>query len=753
MSEWYRSKDLFKDCLQDQYDSGVWAARLTSVQQSKRRTLVAPLKVEIYVSKTISSFPKRASRRKAMKVALFFVFLLVLHVTQSTPAYGQAWTGVLSPSRAIDWSHAGIPGGIPSGSWTQCGPTVAAYGTSSSPASPATIQTAINACGTKQYVQLGPGSFYLSGSFHIKGQANIEVRGMGANSTFIYFYGNTDPVSGDNCGGYYALVCIESADNNWVDGISNGPVNWTAGYSKGTTVITLASVPNLKIGNPIILDQLLDTTDTGTVFEQQATNGGNPFVAPGSPGPYSGQGGVVRTGRGLTHVYTVTGCNGSTAIGASCSGTNVAVTIDPPIEDPNWNAGLSPQAWWASGPSRNAGVQNFSIDGTNGGCTSGNGSGITFVNTVDVWQRGIRDGNECRNHTLVQFSARATIRDNYMFLARYSTSTSYGFECYGSSDLLIENNILQALAGALIGNEGCAANVFGYNFEINGYYTGSIDFVIPMANFHGVGNDTSLYEGNIGSRLDADAIHGTGNLSTMFRNRAAGINVECWVSGSQNNDYASYLSSVWGPCTQSVEVIEDDPFHRFYNVIGNVLGTTGTQTSYLNGVSPIYYIGNGYTDGKTGTVVPNDPTVVQTLYRWGNCDAVNGLSAADCQWNSSEVPTTGNLATSQQPYAQTAPSNHTLPPSFYYSSTPSWWPSSKAWPIIGPDVTGGNISGTGGLAYTNPAEDCYNSLSGSTSNGSGGPFPFDATTCYGSAATSGGVTPPAPPSNLNATVN
>lgn len=106
------------------------------------------------MSKMVSSFPKPASRRKVMKLALFFLFLLVLLVTQWAPAYGQAWSGVLSPKRAIDWSHAGVPGGIPSASWTQCGSTIVAYGSSGTPASPATIQNAINNCTANHYVQL-----------------------------------------------------------------------------------------------------------------------------------------------------------------------------------------------------------------------------------------------------------------------------------------------------------------------------------------------------------------------------------------------------------------------------------------------------------------------------------------------------------------------------------------------------------------------------------------------------------------------
>jgi hypothetical protein len=665
----------------------------------------------------------------------------------SVPAHAQAWSGVLSPTRATDWSHAGIPGGIPSASWTQCGSTIAAYGSAGAPASPATIQTAVNGCGSNQYVQLGSGNFYLSGSIYVKGQSNVEIRGMGANSTFIYFYGNTG-VAGDNCQGLYATICFESADQSGNMSPSN-IANWTGGYSQGATVITLVSAPNLKIGNPIILDQLLSPTDNGAVLEQDVTTGGNSFTSPGSPGPYSGQGGEVRPGRGLTHVYTVTGCNGSTTIGTSCSGTNVAVTIDPPLEESYWNSGLSPQAWWASLPDRNVGLQNLSIDGTNNGCGAGNGFGVAFWNTVNVWQKGVRDINECRTHTMIQYTARATIRDSYMFLARYSTSTSYGFECFAASDSLIENNIIQAIAGGMTVQEGCNGLVLGYNFEINGYYA-NVGTVIPMSNMHGVASDLNLYEGNVGSKINTDGGHGSHNFDTMFRNRIAAVNPICWAGGPGSNDYAGYLATAWGPCTGSVTALELDSFSRFMNVLGNVLGSTGVTTSYQNTGVPIYYVGQGYTDGSTGVTVPNDPAVTQTMYRWGNCDSVNGFAAANCQFNSAEVPTTGTLATSQQPYAQSAPGSHSLPASFYYSSKPAWWPASKAWPIIGPDVTGGNISSTGGLAYTNPAQDCYLSLPGATSTGTGGPFPFDANTCYGGGSV---TSQPVPPTNLTATVN
>src|SRR5215470_6229972 len=111
---------------------------------------------------------------------VFFIPLLLLAV--SPHVFAQAWSGILAPSRAIDWTQAGVVGGIPSGSWTQCGSTIAAG------ASAATVQAAINACGTNQYVLLGPGNFTFSTFLNMK--SNMVLRGSGANQTTLTFGSN-----------------------------------------------------------------------------------------------------------------------------------------------------------------------------------------------------------------------------------------------------------------------------------------------------------------------------------------------------------------------------------------------------------------------------------------------------------------------------------------------------------------------------------------------------------------------------------
>src|SRR6266571_647599 len=86
-------------------------------------------------------------------------------------AQAAAWSGIIDPSRAIDWSGAGVPGGIPTNR-TQCGATVGQTNEAS------VIQNALNACGPNQYVKLGAGTFTLSGGVNVTVN-NTTLRGSG----------------------------------------------------------------------------------------------------------------------------------------------------------------------------------------------------------------------------------------------------------------------------------------------------------------------------------------------------------------------------------------------------------------------------------------------------------------------------------------------------------------------------------------------------------------------------------------------
>jgi hypothetical protein len=135
--------------------------------------------------------------------------------------------------------------------------------------------------------------------------------------------------------------------------------------------------------------------------------------------------------------------------------------------------------------------------------------------------------------------------------------------------------------------------------------------------------------------------------------------------------------------------------------------------------------------------VYNDLDVDSSNLYWGNYDTVN----AAVETNSSEKASSA----STYPGLSSPSTSWSAYSSFYLSAKPSWWvfPSGTVatWPGIGPDVTSGNISGTGGYAYLNPAANCYLNVMGGSTNGSSGPLTFDANTCYSASSPSTPGTP------------
>jgi hypothetical protein len=593
------------------------------------------------------------------------------------------------------------------------------------------INSALSSATAGSVVYLSPGIYNLSSAVVFGGSTGngVTLRGAGANQTSLIFSS-----SSGSCNGGTSDICMTSADNNWKNSPSNS-ASWTAGYSKGTTTITLSSVSNLSVGNPIILDQC-DTglsgsscatgtvTDNGSILVTDLTTTGN-AVSPGITGPYSlsgNAGGAQRSGRQQEQIVTVTQCDGNSTPGHTCSsGSNI--TISPGLYMPNWASGNTPQAWWSTTPGSLTGVENLTVD--NRGSSSA--IGIEIYNCSSCWVKGVEDIDSSEAHVRIHYSPRTTVRDSYFFLTQNWTTASYGVEFYSGSDGLVENNITQAVASPYMFNGPESGSVLGYNFSINNFYNASL----YNQNAHGdhtAGNDSALIEGNYGNVVNADVIHGTHNLITYFRNRYSGPSPKCWSSSSDTTTaFTAYNTATYGSCNNNLIPMVVESFSRFYNVVGNILGTTGTNTIYNTGTSTnrVYgYGGNG--------AVPDEPNPLTTIMAWGNCDSATGFNA--CRFNSNEVPS--SLSGTQAAYSNPVPGSQTLPSSFYYSSKPSWWPSGKAWPAIGPDVSGGNISGVNGHAYTIPAQDCYLSTMAGASDGTGGPYSFNAQTCYG--ATQGG---------------
>ena len=703
-------------------------------------------------------------------ISVVFVFSLLLCASNSD--FGQQWSGVLSNSRATDWSQAGISGyssngSLPSDTWTQCGSTIAPYGSSSSYSSPSKITSALSSCnGQNKYVLLGSGDFYLNAAIQSAGLNNVELRGSGPQSTRLHFSGSS------TCQGGFSdcLIGFQSSDTSYANGNPSG-ISWTGGYSKGSTSITLANSNGISVGTMLVLDQC-DTGYSGYPCAGTPVDNGNYFSCqkeydPSGPDgcSYHGTVGASRSYRGQEEMVQVVSCSPSCG-----SGSSTTITISHPLIHPNWSSSRTPQAWLIQ-PAQYVGIQGLQVfDNMSGGPVAI----IGLQNLANYWVRNVILNSPQNQGLGIIESMNGDIESNYIYnVAQGDTSA---FNIYGS-DNLIANNIVQASQWAVMGNGPLAGNVFAYNFFVNATtFNSTLWGPWPK---HSNGSDFNLWEGNVTSQIFEDQAHGGSLSNTYYRNFVTG-----WESCS-NGNCGSDSSK-----TDLLFAIEDLSYNRYDNYLGNVLGTPGLSTlgyTFTNGeyytynasgAGYIWNIGSGNAVGPPdySGPIPIDPVVGATVLRWGNWDAYHGST----QWNASEVPSGISVYPNSVPTAACTGSS-SCPASFFLPERPSWWSSSIPFPAVGPDVAAGNVGYCGGVlnqpgeyshvpatnssqcagqgltsawsGHVNaiPAMACYLNVLDGPPDGTGSILAFDASKCYAGGSSTSSQAPP-PPTNLTGTV-
>lgn len=683
---------------------------------------------------------------------LFFHLLLAGF---SLSASAQNWSAFLNSSRAADWTQVGFT--IPSYT-SNCAtqPTLTANSSGAASANATAIQNALSSCdSTHNVVNIPAGTYYVT-SITFGYQGHEVLRGAGPNSTTLI------PTNGVGCSGGQATgICMVDQNNVYAGSslvLPGGPqqCSWTAGYAQSATTITLSSCGGVPpVNSVVVLDQANDTSDNNGVYICD-TNVANCGVEGTSGGNNDGRfiSGVTHSQQQVTKITSV----------SSLGGGSYSVTISPGVYFTNIRSSQSPGAWWFT-TLQNAGVENLSIDGStmSSGSPSDYGN-IGFYQCYQCWIKNVRSMNAGRHHVEAYQSFQDVIRDSYFYGAEGGGSQSYGIELEETSGNLIENNIFQQTTAPIMFGAG-TGNVIDYNYSLDDYYTSPPAYAQSAYFAHNAGNNMNLFEGNnlvVGPW--GDDSWGSSTQTTLFRNMSPG-----WYTGK----------------TAGTTPIVTRALVRAINSVGGVYGQPGYHTSYqayatsvssLSGTehSSIYSIGLANEDScSSGSRTQCDPLVVSTLMRWGNYDTVNNA----VRWDSTEaspgaVPYVNANFTSSY-FSGLA---HTLPASLYYNSTPSWWPSGKAWPPIGPDVSTGNVgicSGTysgaqatsssqctGGALSTAwashvtsiPAQDCYLTTMGGPPDGGGSVLSFDASKCYTSNGSSAAGGAPPAPAGLTATV-
>lgn len=627
------------------------------------------------------------SDTKQFSNVLFLAIVLVFSGT-SAMLHGQA--SFLPAGRSVDWTHVGIPGGIPDASWPVCQTLSPSGGADDSTA----IQNAINSCAAGSVVVLNAGTYTLHRSSKVcVGKSDdfgsgvyeaglcltdksIVLRGAGPNQTVLNY--------GDG-------ASIISMGHTYLSSSQVSLIPITSTASQGATQITLSSVSGITANSYIVITQN-NPTDTD----------GNPLV---SIDGYTGactycMNGM--TGQAMQQVDQVTAVSGNT------------VTLARPLY---YNYNSSPSVY-VQPMVQSVGLENLRVT-----ATAASGTGLVYKNInleecAKCWVHNVETDYavDAANIYLSQ-TYESEISNNYLYQGfNHDSGASYGLWLeFQNSEDLIQNNIIRLQRHATP-QSGGSGNVYAYNYEL-GDYMGEYHNSLPETQAHGAHPYMNLYEGNVTENFEWDFAHGSSSHNTMFRNY---INLT-----DPDPDTGQ-------PMTGAVIALNVAYYSNYENVFGNAFGPYGSTcnastyetdapTSKVNGV--IWQLGY-YDDG--GGSSPNQTLsnkVGTTLLRGGNWDCVT----KSVVW-SSNAPS-GNFTASYM-------ASTTLPNSLVFSSAPSYFAGTGAvWPPINTAATT--------VVNQIPAQICYNA--GAANSLGGG---FNPTACYGGTATAS----PQPPTNLTGTV-
>jgi hypothetical protein len=598
-------------------------------------------------------------------------------------------SGPIPSTRVVDWTHVGVPGGIPSANWPIAA-TLSPRGGGLDDS--VAIQNAIDAAPANSVVVLNAGTFTLKpgtnichnrsddggGGVYEAGlclDKSVVLRGQGPQSTTI---------------NYGAGANIISLGKTYLCGTCASFVNITSPATKGSTQITLASVSGVSSGTYLVVTQHnpLDS-DGNALVDNVGYTGSCSNCGHGYPNNV------------MTQVDKVTNVTGS------------VVTLEQPLY---FDYNTSPQIYKLPNMVEHVGLENLKLVGT-----ASSGTGIVYKN-INVescaycWVHGVESDMAVDRANLYYSDVYASeFSDNFLNDGfSHNSGEDYAvFLEYRASANLVQNNIIRKArhSAALSGGSG---NVFAYNYMIDPYM-GEDPNYLPDGRTHGAHPYMNLWEGNVQPQFEQDHTHGSTSHNTFFRNYY---------------NLTSTNPSTGLPMANGHYGVNIAAYSNYTSVIGNVIGQypsgCGASVYQINGEdteSPaIYKLGYWGDGGETGGSPTLNAKAETTMIRGGNWDCVTNSVI----WNTN-VPS-GSLAS-------TYLTPESLPNSLYLSGKPSWFAATSAvWPPIDPSAST--------KVNKIPAQLCYE-------NGPKTRAPFNPSSCYLAVSS----TAPQPPTNLTATVN
>lgn len=446
------------------------------------------------------------------------------------------------------------------------------------------VQFAVSHCPAGQYVALPAGKFLFNSTVSMLD--SMVLRGQGTNTIII-----------DNTTSTQFIINFPGHRN--YDSITN----IVSGYTKGSTNFVFTSIPLDLV--PGMFVQVQQNNDTS-----------------------------------LVNQCGIDGCVGDWCFGQWVQVTGISnntANFWPPLYYTYTNS-LTPRIRYPvsiSNPNINftqfAGLENLTLSNQ----YSASSANINLAYAANCWIKNVVSQNAGVCHIWALDALNCEIRDSVIegVMAPITSSRGYGIQtgtpntglpCEKVTGCLIENNVFIGCRGSIIIGYGAAGNIIGYNYFLN--TTNETPSILKMdISIHSAHPYMNLFEGNQGTKINADDFHGSSSHNIAFRNLMRG------------RDAAKLANS-------SLTSLELDSWQYYYSLIDNVSGystivaemaalTSPTGGSLSLAIAPDatwsynnWYKANMFGYPGEGGGSPADSRVYSTLIMTNNYDFVtNGL--------------------------------------------------------------------------------------------------------------------------------
>jgi hypothetical protein len=606
---------------------------------------------------------------------------LVANFTTNQPPPPPPSGGIIPADRLYAWSPGLMSkGGIPD------------HTTICATLSPgANIQAALDSCPVGQVVQLNAGTYTVNN--YLLMHSGITLRGAGAGQTILKKTNGAPPrLSKLISGSDYIHAVPPDASPDAQPILILGPQRWTAANDKSSqnltvdgtkdaSSVTVANAAGFAAGQFVLLDEKsgaswkptgVNYPDNGNAspatpvqvwagdrvwwnmhlpHQQWIDDSGNA----NSAGPYDNTPGQLPGAMGWFSRFDRP-TNEIKEI-ASVSGNSITFTSPLTI-----SYRVSHQAQLTRYDNQNtpvvmAGVKNLSMFG-------GSDGGLQFKNCAYCWAKNVEVAQFVGHGIDIIGSFRTEIRDSYIHTASWPRPGGGGYLlalAWGSSETLIENNILIDANKQMVANSAGAGSVVGYNYGDDSWIDYNPGWVeVGLNASHMTGSHHVLFEGNYSDNFDSDYTHGNSIYITAFRN---------WFSGKRR-DFADTAGGFG-----NVRTVGAMYGSQWLSFVGNVLGRNGQMVGWHYTVAAMSCdaSGNNCTGNNSRWGDPDiwklgfdrwearpDPKVLNTVIRDGNYD----------------------FLTNSQKWHNT-PSGFAMPDSLYLKAKPAFF-GTNPWPWVNP---------------------------------------------------------------------